>query len=217
MLIRDCVHSGLCPFGIVSIRDCVLSGWCPFGIVSIGDGVHWGWCPFGMVSIRDGVHSGLCPFGIVSIRDCVHSGLCPFGMVSIRDCVHSGLCPFGIVSIRDCVHSGLCPFGIVFFGIVYRIPRRGNVTQLSFAASTEDMCESNGFYYAVGWAVYKELNVVNCDNCTSFFTSAKADNRFQKFSSLTEFKSYKREIGDAVSTNFLCHPSKSVFDFEDVK
>ena len=83
---------------------------------------------------------------------------------------------------------------------------------LSFAASTEDMCESNGFYYAVGWAVYKELNVVNCDNCTSFFTSAKADNRLQKFSSLTEFKSYKREIGDAVSTNFLCHPSKSVFD-----
>ena len=74
------------------------------------------------------------------------------------------------------------------------------------------MCESNGFYYAVGWAVYKELNVVNCDNCTSFFTSAKADNRLQKFSSLTEFKSYKREIGDAVSTNFLCHPSKSVFD-----
>ena len=83
---------------------------------------------------------------------------------------------------------------------------------LSFAASTEDICESSGFYFAVGWAVYKELNVVNCDNRTSFFTSAKADNWLQKFSSLTEFKSYKREIGDAVSTNFLCHPSKSVFD-----
>ena len=53
MLIRDRVHSGLCPFGIVSIRD----------------GVHSGWYPFGMVSIRDCVHSGLCPFGIASIRD----------------------------------------------------------------------------------------------------------------------------------------------------
>ena len=65
MLIRDCVHSGLCPFWIVSIGDCVHSGLCPFGIVSIrdgairdcaiGDGVHWGLCPFGMVSIGDRV------------------------------------------------------------------------------------------------------------------------------------------------------------------
>ena len=74
-------HSGLCPFGIVSIRDCVHSGLCPFGIVSI----------------RDGVHSGLCPFGMVSIRDCVHSEWCSFGIVS-----------FGIVSIRDGVYSGNC-------------------------------------------------------------------------------------------------------------
>ena len=115
--IRDRVHSGLCPFGMVSIRDRVLSGSCPFGIVCIRDCVHSGLCPFGMVSIRDGVHSGLRPFGIVSIRDCVHSGWCTFGIVSIRDRVHSGWCPFGIVSIRDCVHSGWCPFGIV-----YRIP-----------------------------------------------------------------------------------------------
>ena len=110
MLIRDCVHSGWCPFGIVSIRDCVHSGLCPFGIVSI----------------RDCVHSGWCPFGIVSFRDCVHSRWCPFGIVFIRDCVHSGWCPFGIVCIRDGVHSRLCPFGIVFFGIVYRI-RNNNV------------------------------------------------------------------------------------------
>ena len=37
MSIRDCVLSGLCPFGIVSFRDCVHSGLCPFGIVSIRD------------------------------------------------------------------------------------------------------------------------------------------------------------------------------------
>ena len=39
--IRDGVHSGWYPFGIVSIRDCVHSGWCPFGIVSIRDCVFW--------------------------------------------------------------------------------------------------------------------------------------------------------------------------------
>ena len=44
MLIRDRVHSRLCPFGMVSIRDCVHSGWCPFGIVSIRDCVHSGSC-----------------------------------------------------------------------------------------------------------------------------------------------------------------------------
>ena len=58
MLIRDCVHSGWCLFGIVSIRDCVHSGLCPFGMVPIRDCVHSGLCPFGMVSIRDG--SGSC-------------------------------------------------------------------------------------------------------------------------------------------------------------
>ena len=31
MLIWDCVHSGLCPFGTASIQDCVHLGWCPFG------------------------------------------------------------------------------------------------------------------------------------------------------------------------------------------
>ena len=77
--------------------DGVHSGWCPFGIVSIWDGVHSGWCLFGIVSIRDCVHSGLCPFEIVSVGDFVHSGLCPFGIVSIRDCVHSGWCPFEII------------------------------------------------------------------------------------------------------------------------
>ena len=117
MSIRDCVHSGWCPFGMVSIRDCVHSGLCTFGIVSIRDCVHSGLCPFGIVSIRDCAHSGWCPFGMVSIRDGVHSGWCPFGIVSIRDGVHSGLCPFGIVSIRDCVHSGLCPSGLCLSGL----------------------------------------------------------------------------------------------------
>ena len=75
MLLRDCVHSEWCTFGIVS-----------FGIVSVRD------CPFGIVFIRNGVHSEWSPFGMVFIRDCVHSGLCPFGMVSIRDRIHWGLC-----------------------------------------------------------------------------------------------------------------------------
>ena len=47
-----------CPFGIVSIRDGVHLGWYPFGIVSIRG-----------CAIRDSVHSGLSPFGIVSIQD----------------------------------------------------------------------------------------------------------------------------------------------------
>ena len=67
MLIRDCVHSGLCPFGIVYFRN----------------GVHSGLYPFGIVSIRDCAHSGLCPFGIVSIQDGAHSGWCPFGQLSV--------------------------------------------------------------------------------------------------------------------------------------
>ena len=102
MLNRDCdiwdgVHSGR-----------VHSGLRPFGIVSIRDHIHWGWC----------VHSGLCPFRIVSIRngvsirDGAHLGWCPFGMMSIksgairdrvqrRRCVRSGLGPFRIEFIRD--------------------------------------------------------------------------------------------------------------------
>ena len=39
----------------MSIRDGVHSGWCPFGIVSIRDGVHLGLCPSGMAPIRDRV------------------------------------------------------------------------------------------------------------------------------------------------------------------
>ena len=65
--IRDCVHSGLCPFGMVFIRDGLRSGCCSFGIVSIRDCVHLELCPFGIVSIRDGVHSGWCPFGRLSV------------------------------------------------------------------------------------------------------------------------------------------------------
>ena len=80
--IRDCVHSGLSPFGIVSIWNHVHSGLYPFGMMSIRDGVHSGWYSFGIVSIWNGVHSGLCPFGIVSIwnyvfRDRAHSVNCP--------------------------------------------------------------------------------------------------------------------------------------------
>ena len=39
-LIRDGVHSGWCPFGMMPIRDDVCSGLCSFGIVFIRDGVH---------------------------------------------------------------------------------------------------------------------------------------------------------------------------------
>ena len=140
--IRDGVHSGLCPFGMVPIRDyCVHSRLlCPFGInASIWDYcVHSGLlCPFG-------IHLGWCPFEMVSIRDCVHSGLCPFGMVSIRDGVHSGWCPFGIiVSIRDfvfiwdyCVHSGLCPFGqLSGYHCVYRYQLVSNAKKCVFIAT----------------------------------------------------------------------------------
>ena len=84
---------------------------------------------------------------------------------------------------------------------------------LSFTASlAEDVCESNR-YYAYGWAVYKELNIENFDNCTSFFTSAIADNRLQKVSPFTEFKSHKCEIGDIVTTNFFVSSiKKRLFD-----
>ena len=44
------------------IRDGVHLGWCPFGMVSIRDGVHSGWCPFGIVSFR------IMSFRMVSIQ-----------------------------------------------------------------------------------------------------------------------------------------------------
>ena len=64
---------GWCSFGIVPIRDGVHSGLCPFGMVlfRLSGLCHSGWCPFGMVSIWDGVHSGLSL-----------SGSCPFGQLS---------------------------------------------------------------------------------------------------------------------------------------
>ena len=93
---------------MASIRDGVHSGWCPFGMVSIRNGVHSEWCPFGIVSIRN------CPFGMVSIWDGVHLGWCPFGMVYISNCVHSGLCPFGIASIRDRVQD---PNSLLLFSL----------------------------------------------------------------------------------------------------
>ena len=58
--IWGCVYLGWRSFWIAYIRDCVHSGSCPFGNMS-----------FGIVSIRDGVYSGWCIFGNVSIRYCV--------------------------------------------------------------------------------------------------------------------------------------------------
>ena len=37
------------------------------------------------------------------------------------------------------------------------------------AGLTSDVCESNGFYYAVGWAVHKELQKICCSICSDFF------------------------------------------------
>ena len=51
-------------------NNCIYSGLCIFGIVSIE-----------MVSNQNRVHSGKCPFGIVSIRDRVRLGSFPFGIV----------------------------------------------------------------------------------------------------------------------------------------
>ena len=43
------------------IRDRVHLGWCPFGIVFIGDGTDSGWCPFRIVCLfRDRVYLGNC-------------------------------------------------------------------------------------------------------------------------------------------------------------
>ena len=74
---------------MVSIRDGVHSGWYPLGMVSIGDGVH-----LGLMSIRDRVHSGLCPFGLVSIQNGVHSGNCPDILFDTMICSTGGPCSF---------------------------------------------------------------------------------------------------------------------------
>ena len=108
--IRECAHSGLCPFGIVFIWECVHSGLC-----------HSGLCPFRIVSIRDCVHLGLChlglcPFGIVPF------GIVPFGIAEIRDCGHSGWYLMGFVSIRDGVDSVSCT-GSGFTKVGFSWPR----------------------------------------------------------------------------------------------
>ena len=41
---------------------------------------------------------------------------------------------------------------------------------LSSATLCSDICESNGFYYAVGWAIYKELCKINCEICKTAFS-----------------------------------------------
>ena len=38
---------------------------------------------------------------------------------------------------------------------------------LSTAAVVSDICESNGFYYAAGWAIRKELQKINCSSCSN--------------------------------------------------
>lgn len=82
---------------------------------------------------------------------------------------------------------------------------------LCSAAATFDCCESNGFYYIAGWSVYKELQSIDCNQCKLFYSVDEPDPYLKKFSSLTTFKSYKA-YPDSCATNYLCHPSKLIFD-----
>ena len=137
--IRDCVHSGLCPFGIVSIRDCVHSGLCPFGIVSIRDCVHSGLCPFGMVSLRDCVHSGWCPFGIV-YRIRVH-----YSIITSR-AMMSKLRSNSRITINGCMFLPILdvPFGKLppSKNVVDRLLAETNFkSQMSFGAVADELIE----------------------------------------------------------------------------
>ena len=82
---------------------------------------------------------------------------------------------------------------------------------LSSAVATFDCCESNDFYYIAGWSVYKELQSIDCNKCKLFYLVDEPDPYLKKFSSLTTFKSYKA-YPDSCATNYLCHPSKLIFD-----
>ena len=79
---------------IVSIRDCVYSGLCPFGIVSIWDYVYSGWCPNGIVSTRDCVKDpSLCdgntPFLLVNNCSKKNFKNCVYAFISLHVRVHN--------------------------------------------------------------------------------------------------------------------------------
>ena len=77
------------------------------------------------------------------------------------------------------------------------------------AALSCDICESNGFYYAAGWAIYKELQKINCNACSNCFSVGTPEVNLQEFSVLTSMKSYQSEFGMTKTTNYLCHPSSA--------
>ena len=79
------------------------------------------------------------------------------------------------------------------------------------AALSSDICESNGFYYAAGWAIRKELQKINCTACSNCFSSRTPEVHLQGFSVLTSMKSYQPEFGMTKTTNYLCHPSSASF------
>lgn len=88
----------------------------------------------------------------------------------------------------------------------------GNNLLSSLASVTVDPCESNGFYYAVGWAVFKELQKVSCEDCRKFFSVKKPEVQLHAAAHLSTYKSYRSGIVDQEATNYLCHPSLSIFN-----
>ena len=77
--------------------------------------------------------------------------------------------------------------------------------------SSLDICESNGFYYIAGWAVYKELSKVNCDSCSSYYSVKNLGQISDDIALLTKFKCYRSDMQSYPNTtNYLCHPSKNV-------
>ena len=50
------------------------------------------------------------------------------------------------------------------------------------AALSSDICESNGFYYAAGWTIRRELQKINCTACSNCFSSKTPEVHLQGFS-----------------------------------
>ena len=80
------------------------------------------------------------------------------------------------------------------------------------AALSRDISESNGFYYAAGWAIYKELQKINCNACSNCFSVGTPEVNLEEFSVLTSMKSHQPEFGMTKTTNYLCHPSSASFN-----
>lgn len=82
------------------------------------------------------------------------------------------------------------------------------------ASSSMDVVEANGLYYVAGWSVFKELKKVKCMKCNKAFSAEEPEPEFKEFSTLTWYKSYdgKGNLNPKMATNFLCHPSKKIFN-----